>query len=102
MQTPSMKQEFNSFLGIVNYLSQFLPAMSDFPSNLRKLLKKDFLFQWTDSHEKCFQDLKNSISCDVCLQYFNPSKPVILQVETLKKELGVVFIKRDSKEPNSS
>ena len=62
MQAPSTKQELHSFLGMIRYLSQFIPSMSDLTSNLRKLLKKDVLFQWTDSHEKEFQELKSKVS----------------------------------------
>ena len=51
-----------------NYLSQFIPAMYDLSSNLRKLLKKDVLFQWTSSHENDSQELKDNISSDVCIQ----------------------------------
>ena len=71
MWVPSTKLELNSFLGKVNYLNHFIPTISNLTSNLRKLLKKDVLFQWTDSHDD-FLEL-NNISCDVCLQYFNPS-----------------------------
>ena len=81
---------------MVNHLSQFIPAMLDLTSNLREVLKKDVLFQWTDSHEKDFQELKNSISCDACLQQFNPSKPVTLQVDACKKGLRAVLIHKDS------
>ena len=51
MQALSTKQELHSFLGMIDYLSQFIPSMSDLTSNLRKLLKKDIIFQWIDSHE---------------------------------------------------
>ena len=54
MQASATKQELYSFLGMINYLCQFIPSMSDLTSNLRKLIKKDDLFQWTDSHEKEF------------------------------------------------
>ena len=70
--------------------------MSDLTSKLMKLLKKDVLLQWTDSHEKDFQELKNNISSDACLQYFNHCELVILQVDTSKRRLGTVFIQKDS------
>ena len=95
MQAPSTKQELHSFLGMVNYLSQFIPSMSDLASNLRKLLKKDVI-QWTDSHEKEFQELKSKVSSDACLQYFDTTKPVTLQIDALKVGLGAVFIQKDS------
>ena len=80
MKAPSTKQELQSFLGMVKYLSSCTPHMFDLTSNLRNLLKKDSLFQWTETHEKEFQLLKKVISKDVNLLYFDPKKPVVLQV----------------------
>ena len=42
MHPLSTKQELNSFLVMVNYISQFIPTMSDLASNLGRLLKKIF------------------------------------------------------------
>ena len=69
--------------------------MSALTSNLRRLLKKDVLFQWTDSHEKEFQELKISQHCH-CLQYFDTTKPVTLQVDATKEGLVAVLIQKDS------
>ena len=96
IQTPSTKQELHSFLGMINYLSQFIPSMSDLTSNFRKLLKKDVLFQWTDTHEKEFQEFKREVRRDICLQYFDTPKPVTLQIDASKVGLGVVLIQKDS------
>ena len=73
--------------------------MSDLTTSLRKLLKRDVLFQWTNSHEEAFQKLKDSISSDMCLQYlqyFDTTKPVPLQVDASKVGLGAVLIQNDS------
>ena len=43
-----------------------------------------------DSHEGAFQKLKDSISSDMCLQYFDTTKPATLQVDASKVFLGVV------------
>ena len=95
MQAPSTKQELQSFISMINYLCQFVLSMSDVTIPLRKLLKRDFLFQWTDSHEEAFQKLKDSISSDMCLQYFDTTKPVTLQVDASKVGLGVALIQND-------
>ena len=47
---------------------------------MRLLLKKNALFQWTESHETNFKKLKESISSDTCLMYFDTSKPITSQV----------------------
>ena len=76
MQAPSTKQQLQSFISMVNYLRQPVPSTSDLTTPLRKLLKRDVLFQWTDSHEEAFQKLTDSINSDICLHYFDTTKPV--------------------------
>ena len=70
--------------------------LSDLTSDLRKLLKKAILFQLPDSHENDLQELNNNISIDACLQYNNPSKPVMLQVDVFQRELEAVHTQKDS------
>ena len=96
MEAPQTKQELQSFLGMITYLGQYVKNLSDLTANLRSLLKKDALFQWTESHEANFQKLKESISSDTCLIYFDTSKPVTLQVDASLKGLGVCLLQEDS------
>ena len=81
---------------MVNYLGQFIKDMSQLTHNMRLLLKKNALFQWTESHEANFQKLKESISSDTCLMYFDTSKPITLQVDASQVGLGGVLLQEDS------
>ena len=54
------------FLLIYGSLSQYMPNISSLTSDLRGLLKKDALFQWSEAHDVAFQKIKNQISEDVC------------------------------------
>ena len=92
MEAPSTKQELQSFLGMVNYLSSYIHHMSDLTSNLKNLLEKDSLFQWTETHEAEFQMLKKAISKDVNLQYFDPKNPVVLQVDASEVGLEAAMV----------
>ena len=83
-------------MGVVHYLTSYIHNTSDLTSNLRNLLKKDSLFQWTETHEAEFQMLRKAISKDVNLQYFDPKKPVVLQVDASQVGLGVALL-QDSK-----
>ena len=49
--TPTNQKELRSFLGTVNYLSRFLPFLSDLRAPLQNLLKKDSEFIWTNVHQ---------------------------------------------------
>ena len=53
-----------------------------------------------DSHEKEFQEQKSKVSSDACLQYFDATKPVKLQVDASKVGLGAVLIQKDSQGRN--
>ena len=70
--------------------------MGEHTANLRVLLRKDVLFQWTESHEGSFQKLKDSISSDAFLMYFNSSNPVILQVNAPKLGLWIYLLQEDN------
>ena len=72
--------------------------MAELTANLRLLLRKDVLIQWTESHEANSQTLKDRISSDACLMYFNSSKPVILQIDASKLGLGGVSYKKTTME----
>ena len=58
-------------------------------------MKNDVLFQWTDSHEKEFQELRSKVSSNACLQYLDTTKPVTLQVDASKVGLGAVLLQKD-------
>ena len=92
MQAPQTKQELQSFLGMVNYLGQFIKDMSQLTHNIRLLLKKNALFQRTESHEASFQRLKECTSSDTCLIHFDTFAPITLQVDASQVGLGEVLL----------
>ena len=92
MQRPSTKQELHSFLGMINYWSQFIPFMSELTFNLRKLQKKDVLFNGQIATRKNFRNWKAKSAVISCLQYFDTTKPVTLQVDASKVGLGAVLV----------
>ena len=96
MQAPQNKAGTTIFLGMVNYLGQFIKDMSQLIHNMRLLLKKDVSFQCTESHEANFQKLKESISSDACLMYFNTSKPVTSWVSASQVGLSAVLLHEDT------
>ena len=76
---PENQKELQQFMGFVNYLSKFLAFLSDLHAPLQLLLKKDSEFTWTDTHTIAFNCLKEDVSNDVKLQFFDSSKPLIHQ-----------------------
>ena len=61
------KQKLQSFQGMVQYLSPFIPHLSDMMLPLRNLLKSD-VFEYNSSHVEAFEKVKRTISSAVMLR----------------------------------
>ena len=99
---PTNQKELQSFIGTVNYLSRFLPFLSDLRAPLQNLLKKDSEFVWTNVHQQTFDQLKMHVSNDVKLHFYDCSKLLYIEVDTSKKGIGAVMLQEDSIVRNTS
>ena len=95
MEAPMNKQQLQSFLGMVTYLGQFVQNVSDMTYNTRKLLKKNTLFQWPETHEANFQKLKEVFTSQEFLAYFDQKKDIFLQVDASIQGLGAALMQKD-------
>ena len=81
---PENQKELQQFIGSVNYLLKFLAFLSDLRAPLQLLLKKDSEFIWTDTHTIAFNRIKEHVSNDVRLQFFDSSTPLFIKVDASK------------------
>ena len=89
---PENVQELQSFLGLVQYMSPFIPKLSDKTKILRQLLKKGIPFEWSIDHQNAFEELKQHVSVDTKLRYFDTQSPVTLEVDASLQGLGAALI----------
>ena len=95
MPAPQNKGELQSFLGMVTYLSPFIPQLSSHTATLRGLLKTDVEYSWNATYQVAFDKLKSLVCEDTTLRYFNTKKPVKIQVNASGKGLGATLIQDD-------
>ena len=100
--TPTNVKELQSFLGSVNYLSKFIPYLSDFRSPLQELLKKENEFCWMSVHDKAFKKSKSATVKDMTLKYFDANLPIYIETNASKKGIGVVLMQPDPNVQNTS
>ena len=62
MASPGDKSDLRRFVRMINYLSKFMPNLSEKTALLRNLLEKDVLWSWSDKHEECFCMLKKLVT----------------------------------------
>ena len=92
---PSNVNELQQFLGLVQYMSPFIPKLADHTDSLRKLTHKDTDWQWSGSHQADFHRLKSLISTECTLTYFDPRRPTVIQVDSSLKGLGAALLQDD-------
>ena len=72
--------ELQSFVGLANYLRQFIPSFAEIMSPLYKLLQKNINWRWGAEEEQAFVKIKASITSEQVLRHYDPSAPLVLQV----------------------
>ena len=92
MSVPENKEDLQRFLGMMTYLSTFIPNFSKESQPLRVLLKKDIPFVMSEDLIHCFNNLKKLMSSTIYLKFFDPKKPTVLEVDSSMKGLGAAII----------
>lgn len=92
MPAPRNATETQRFLGMITYLSCFLPKLTDISEPLRKTLLKNVKWTWTQEQEEAFQRIKILVTKSPVLSYHNVNKPVTIQCDALQVGLGAVFL----------
>ncbi|GKT32665.1 hypothetical protein ADUPG1_006761, partial [Aduncisulcus paluster] len=66
---PTSKKDVRSFLGLINFVRDFIPECASISHNLYELTEKDTNFIWTKEHEESFSRLKELISSAATLSF---------------------------------
>lgn len=92
MPSPTNKDELRRFLGMITYLSQFIPKYSDKTAILRDLIKESNPWCWEDNHEEAYNSLKGEVTEKSLLSYLDVSAHTTLEVDASTKGLGAAII----------
>ena len=92
MPPPTSKEAVTRFLGLVQYLSKFIPNMSQIDAPLRELLKADIPFQLNHTQQESSDKLKTACTTALILALFDVSKPTEIQCDTSKDGLGAILM----------
>ena len=88
---PRNLTELRSFLGMINYYSQFLPNLSHQLSPLYQLLKRVTYSYWKSKQLEAFQLAKNALQADSLLVYFDPTKQIVVRYDASPLGLDAVL-----------
>ena len=86
MPIPKSQEELVTLIGMVNYLSRYIPKLSTLNQPLREL-NNATIFLWTDSHSEAMKNVKEAICTS--LAHFDPdAKEVELTTDASQHGLG--------------
>ena len=92
MPTTRNPKSLQEFLGMIQYLSKFLPRLSTITEPLRQLLHQDAEWKWLQEHKDAVTTLKGLISTAPVLRYFDCTKQIRLQCDASESGLGYAIL----------
>jgi hypothetical protein len=87
---PRTKRQLQSFLGLANWLREYVPLYATIAAPLTDLLVAKKTFRWTDAAQKAFDDLKTAIDQPLLLHRPDASREYVLQTDA--SGLGVAAV----------
>ena len=92
MPPPSDVTAVQRLLGLAQYLSKFLPHLSDITKPLRELTQKDVAWTWDPQQQQALEKLKRAVSSTPVLRYYNLQEEVTLQCDASQSGLGAALL----------
>jgi len=95
MPTPTDRKALLRFLGMVTFLSRWLPRLAEVRKPLSELLKDDVEWTWTPVHQQAVDDIKKAVASTPVLRFFDPDVPAVIQTDSSSTGLGAVLLQND-------
>ena len=92
MPAPEDVKALQSFLGLMNYFKRFIPQYSTLTHPLRQLLRKHVSWRWTDECQEAFETLRDSLSSESCVGYYDPKKETSVYTDASPFGISAVII----------
>ena len=92
MPDPTDKQGVQRFLGMVNYLSPFVPNKAELTEPLRQLVKDGIPFTWGRAQKEATKRIKAVLSSQVILRHYDENKPLTIQADASQDGLGACLL----------
>ena len=96
LRHPENQKQLKSLLGAIQYLAKFLPRLSDKTERLRRLLKKDYKWDWGKDQEDDFNNIKKLLTEEPCLAHYAKDRENIVTTDASKTGLGITLWQKQS------
>ena len=88
---------FVRVLGLVNFVTKFIPNAQTNLTPLNVLLKKGVCWQLSNDQQRAFDETKRSLCRAPALEYFDPNKDIIVSADSSAYAVRGVLLERHGK-----
>ena len=93
---PSNVEEVRSLLGMTNYVSRFIKDYSTITEPIRTLTKNDVKWCWGNEQETSLQTLRNALTSDTVMSYFDTKATTEIIVDASPVGLAAILTQKDN------
>ena len=77
-EAPRNVKELQRYLGVCNYDRVFVEHFSTLAAPLFELLRSSSRWDWTEHHQKAFDNIREQLAAEVSLRHPDLDKPFVL------------------------
>ena len=88
MTFPKWEQGLLRFLGMIVYLSKFIPQLPEQAHQLRELVNKNSIWDFTVTHRNQFYKMRSMVNENISLKFFDPKLPTKITCDSSKFGIG--------------
>ena len=92
---PKTAKQVRSYLGMANFYRRFIHRYSQWSAPLRALLSKNIKYEWGQSQESAFQDLKAALLSPPIFRFPDSSNPCYLQTDATLEGISYILGQTD-------
>ncbi|XP_022099984.1 uncharacterized protein LOC110984276 [Acanthaster planci] len=98
MSPPTTKEEVKRLMGIVNWLSRFIPHAASTAAPINDLMKDDTEWTWGPAQRTAFRQLKTLLTTAPTLAYHDPRKPTMVSADASSCGVGGCILQKQTDE----
>ena len=93
--TPKDISELRSFLGLCGFIRRWIPDFAQVASPLHALLKKGVQWDWTEQHDRAFDEMRIRCATPPVLAIPSRSDSLVVRCDASREAMGIALYRKD-------